>query len=216
VKKRTTSAFASIAARIETEVGSPAALLVTSALESDGTTMIAARLAEALVAEGYRVAVVDARETVEFEASASALSYGSEIAEPSRTFAEIALRDLGDRFGGSRRDVSALIARLRARYDYIVVDAPAFHRGAMPTLFADVCDALMVAVQKGRSATAEDRRINSYLEGSTKHTIGIVTTTKAAISNFAASAPHRPRFLVPLHDIVEDRAGRVSIIAGSL
>lgn len=220
MKKRGNAAFYSIAARVETEVGSPAALLITSALDSDGTTMIASRLAEALVGEGYRVAIVDAREDAAGEtllAKNSGVGYDGELAsDETRSYSEVALRDLGDRFAGSRRDVAALIARLRTRYDYVVVDAPAFNRGSMPTLFADVCDALLIAVQKGRGATAEDRRINAYLDGSAKHAIGIVSTTKAAIGNFAAAAQHRSRSLVPLHEITDERAARVSVVAGSL
>ena len=220
-KKRTNAAFYSVAARVETEVGSPAALLITSALDDDGTTMIASRLAEAFVAEGYRVAVVDAREDPGAEAAPAsgppAFTYKADGTSSSpRTYSEVALVDLGDRFAGSRRDVASLVARLRTRYDYVIVDAPAFNRGSMPTLFADVCDAMMIAVQKGRAAGSDDRRINAYLDASAKHAIGIVSTTKAAIANFAAASVHRSRSLVPLHEISDERAGRVSVVSGSL
>jgi Mrp family chromosome partitioning ATPase len=221
MKERTdTSAdsIASIAARVETEALSPAALLVTSARATDGTTMIASRLAEVLVGRGYQVVVVDAR------SESAAIIPGPKSAhldyrlgaEPEHIYDEVILRDLDDRFTGSRREIVALIARLRSRYDYVIVDAPSFNRGSMPTLFADVCNALLITVAQGRLATSDDRRINSFLDGSAKPAIGIVSTTKLAIRNFDAIAMHRSRSLVPLHEIVDERPGRVSVVAGSI
>jgi Mrp family chromosome partitioning ATPase len=208
--------FETIAARVETEVGVPATLLVTSALENDGTTMIASRLADALINSGYRVALIDAREDAP-SMNSSRVSHGGNVgADSSRTYASLALSDISDRFAGSRRDVAALVARLRARYDYVIVDAPSFTVGSLPTLFGDVCDALMIAVLKDRAATPEDRRINAYLDTSTKHTIGIVTATNTAIANFEAQSEFRSRAAVPLHEIADDRPVRVSVVTGSV
>jgi Mrp family chromosome partitioning ATPase len=210
----------SIAARVETELTSPAALLITSALAGDGTTMIAARIAETFIQEGYRVAVVDAREAGDAErvtnVDSSGAFVGDKSADRSGAYAEINLHDLRDAFAGSRRDVSALVARLRARYDYVIVNAPTFSTGSMPTLFADCCDALMICVLSGRPARAEDRRITTYLDTGGKPTIGIVSTTKAAIANFDAVAQRRTRSTVPLHDLTEERTARVPVITGAV
>jgi Mrp family chromosome partitioning ATPase len=214
-RKQPIPSFETIAARVETEVGVPATLLVTSALTNDGTTMIASRLADAFITSGYRVALIDAREDAP-SVSSSMMSKASNVSVDScRTYASLVLNDISDRFAGSRRDVAALVARLRARYDYVIVDAPSFTVGSLPTLFGDVCDALMIAVLKGRAATPEDRRINAHLDASTKHTIGIVTATKTAIANFEANSDFRARSAVPLHEVADDRPVRVSVVTGS-
>ena len=217
-KKRTNAAFYTVAARVETEVGSPAALLVTSALDSDGTMMVSANLAAAFVGEGYRVAVIDASDEPDERAPAKRPVFnGDELgSEVSYAFGEVALADLGDRFAGSRRDVTSLVERLRTRYDYVIVSAPAFNRGAIPTLFADACDALIVAVVKDRAATDDDKRVNAFLDGGTKPVVGIVTTTKASIDAFTRAAHDRPRTLIPANDLADERVGRVPVVLGSM
>jgi Mrp family chromosome partitioning ATPase len=219
-KKRTNAAFFSIAARVETELASPAVLLVTSALDTDGTMMVSANLAQALVVEGYRVAVVDGRkETDEPEALRRPL-FGHEKdvdgVQASRTYGEIALRDLGETFAGSRRDVVALVERLRARYDYVIVSAPSFNRGSMPTLFAHACDGMLITVVKDRLATADDQRINAFLDGGSKPVVGIVSTTKSAVDNFEQSAHQRPRLVLPANDIADERVARVPVVLGTV
>lgn len=218
-KKRTKAAFYSVAARVETEVGSPAALLVTSALDNDGAMMVAANLAEVLVAEGYRVAVIDASDEPGVERSPAKRPIFNDSdrgVEAAPMYGEVALRDLGDRFAGSRRDVTALTERLRARYDYVIVCAPAFNRGSIPTLFANACDALLVAVVRDRSACEDDRRMNAFLDGGAKPVVGIVTTTKSSIEAFAQNAVQRPRVNLPANDIIDERAGRVPVVLGSM
>lgn len=217
--KRTNAAYYSIAARVETELGSPAAILLTSALESDGTSMVASRLADALVAAGYRVAAIDVRQDVDrmSQPGKTVAHTDDTTAKAGRTYASLAIRDLGDSFAGSRRDVAALVSRLRVRYDYVIVDAPAFTNGALPTLFADVCDGVIVTVARGRSATSIDRDLNAFLDAATKHTIGIVATTRATIAEFEQIEAARPaRRSVPLAEVVDERSSRVSVVAGSV
>jgi len=203
-KKRTKkAAFYSIAARLETEVTSPAALLVTSALEIDGTMMVASQVADALVDEGYQVALIDAAQDTENERSNVARplifggSTGTSIETLPQTYTRIAIRDL-PRFAGSRRDIAQLVDRLRTNYDYVIVSAPSFNDGSLPMLFASVCDAMIVAVVINRQATEEDKALNGFLDTTPKPVVAVVSTSKAAIATFDFAAKYQRRSFQPV------------------
>jgi len=154
--------------RVEAELPKPAVILVTSAARGDGKSLVAHSLAESFLRAGHRSALVH-------------LTQGhSERPE----LPEIAsARDVPA--AGAVNRFEAMVSRMRADYDFTVVDGQPLIQdgGAVP--LAKLVDGILIVVRVGRPETAADEAMMRTLKRAGARVVGVVAAEAQAIADFA-------------------------------
>lgn len=167
--------FRVLRGRIENALAGPAIVTITSAQSGDGKSYTAFGLAEAFVAAGYSVAILDVNH-INPELAQNAVP--SHEADDLRRMVR---RSSGHRIDEislgserlpqllSRKRVGAIAARLRATYDFVFVDtAPATHSN-VASLFSAEADGTLVTARAGRPTGDNDRRLMEICEAPGLH-----------------------------------------------
>lgn len=188
-------------ARVESELSTPAVLVVTSAKRGDGKSLVAHGLAETFAEARYRVLLVDANAAnpeIPDLPKVTRLDGGfDDKAYPIRrleSYEALSLTDPRLASATPREAVEATTAWLRARYDVVIVDAAPVGASTLALLFAGCADATLLALRLGRRAGDEDAATIGALERINARVLGVVATTAAAARTFAKRErePARP------------------------
>jgi Mrp family chromosome partitioning ATPase len=188
--------FRFLRTRIEAEVQAPALLFVTSATDRDGACLTAFGLAESL-SRSHQRAVLVTTDPAAFPAADSSSEptplrrRASDTLEPVRsaqrgdgTFSVVSISP--ERLTTiSRSSVAALMKRLRAENEYVVVDAGDLPTNSFGQLLLPSADAALVTFRCGRSQQPADRTMLETLERCDAKLMGVVMTDEGAIQEFA-------------------------------
>jgi Mrp family chromosome partitioning ATPase len=189
-----TREFRFLRTRIESEVESPALIFVTSATARDGAGYTAFGLAESLSRSHQRTALITTDSTL-------CASSGTPETTPLRRRASDALDasrypQRGDGTFSlvcisperlttmSRNSVAALIKRLHAENDYVVIDAGDLPANSFALLLLPASDAVLVTFRSGRSQQPADRSMLDSLERSEAKMLGVVMTDATALEEY--------------------------------
>jgi Mrp family chromosome partitioning ATPase len=153
--------------RVESELGKPAVILVTSAAGGDGSNMTAHLLAGCFMESGHRTALVDL--TV------------SGARRHDVTMVELPHAD-GKAIGRER--LAAFVEEMRSSQDFTIVDAGTFLNSATAMALAWLVDGILLAVRVGRAPTDEDELMVQTIAHSRGRVIGVVATSQEAVATF--------------------------------
>jgi Mrp family chromosome partitioning ATPase len=181
VKRRTTTEgmtreFRYLRTRIESEVESPALVFVTSATERDGAGHTAFGLAESLSRSYQRTALITTDSTLR--------ATGGEGESGDGTFSLVCISP--ERLTTmSRNSTAALVKRLRAENDYVVIDGGNLPGNGFALLLLPAADAVLVTFRSGRAQQPADRAMLDTLERSEAKMLGVVMTDAGALEEYA-------------------------------
>jgi Mrp family chromosome partitioning ATPase len=183
VKRRTTTEgmtreFRYLRTRIESEVESPALVFVTSATERDGAGHTAFGLAESLSRSYQRTALI----TTDATLCASGGSPDGERGDGTLSLVCISPERLTTM---SRNSTAALLKRLRAENDYVVIDGGNLPGNGFALLLLPAADAVLVTFRSGRAQQPADRAMLDTLERSEAKMLGVVMTDAGALEEYA-------------------------------
>jgi Mrp family chromosome partitioning ATPase len=180
--------------RVESEIHSPAVLLVTSATDRDGAAVTAYGLAESLSKTHQRTALVTTAKAVvtspqllgpaaptQHRRASDRLDSGAAKSPGALSVVSISQERLATI---SRSNVSSLVEELRAGHDYVVVDGGDLPGNSFALLVASSADAVLVTFLAGRQQTPQDRAMLDTLERTESKILGVVMTEQDAIDHF--------------------------------
>ena len=188
--------FAALRARIESEVATPASILVTSARPGDGKTATAACLASNLATAGYRVLLVDASRSARLEhvvgprrllatKPEEVLEFVRSRAEGGEDVLNLTNSELAESL--STDVIRSIIPILKENYDYVLIDSAEYLTSTPALLFGSSVDGVLLTVRKGRSASAEDGELSKALDASRANVLGIVSVAAKAARDVCAA-----------------------------
>ena len=181
-------------ARIETKVATPGIIIVTSAAQGDGKSLVASGIAESFASAGYRVALVDASDA---SLTGRPESNDGRSREPSRAADVFRFAVADDQpslvklaFASETKQISkshlvSLVENLRGVYDFAVVDTTRLTGIAAAMLFAAIADGVLLTICEGRRADRGDRKTIAALEAVNATLLGVVSVRSSAIEAFA-------------------------------
>ncbi|TAM73592.1 tyrosine-protein kinase family protein [bacterium] len=173
---------------VEAAVAPPGLIVVSSALAGDGKTEVASGLARALAECGYTTALIDTN----WQHPGVAASLGIDEIAPVTQLERIAsgghngvvtnleaISIADRRFPAlvSADRMRALIADLRARYQYTIIDSAAIPVGMAGLQFARFADGVLLTVRLGRAPKPADKMTIETLDRVGAHVLGIVATS---------------------------------------
>ena len=155
---------------VEAELKSPAVVLVTSAHSGDGKSLTAHSLASSFVRTGHRVALISQSQGDPDGAGPARIDLPEEDGDP-------AWRDR----------LSALVKRLRADYDFTIVDPGTFLGSDAAMALGRLVDGILLAVRVGRAPSDEDELMVRAIDHCGGRIIGVVATDEEAVAEFGRS-----------------------------
>jgi len=178
--------------RVEAELDRPAVVMVTSALPGDGKSLTAHSLAVSFGRSGRRVALAGAAAGID--------QRGVTVVNLPPKEGRVAEHD----------GLVAFVDKLRAEYDYTIVDAGTFLRSNTAMALAPLVDGILLAVRVGRAPSDDDELLVRTIEHSRGRVLGVVATDTKAVEGFAreragerpAAAPTQPARRVETHAAV--------------
>jgi len=210
-------------ASIEATVSPPGVIVVSSALAGDGKTEVASGLARALAECGYVTALVDTN----WQNPGVAASLGMEAIPPVTQFDRIATSgqngvvknleviSIADRrFPAlvSADRMQSLIADLRARFQYTIVDSAAIPIGMAGLQFARFADGVLLAVRLGRAPKPADKMTLQTLDRVGARILGVIATGADETRKHGRATPDTE----PLTDgVAEEAAEPVRLTVGA-
>jgi Mrp family chromosome partitioning ATPase len=156
-----------LCSRVESEIGKPAVILVTSAVDGDGKSMTAHSLASCFVHFGHRAALVSLRPEGAVERGVTALA--------------LPLQD-GQPIGQDR--LATFVEELRSDHDFTIVDVGTFLSSGSAMVLARLVDGILLVVRAGRAPADEDKLMLRTIEHCGNRIIGVVMTSEAAVFDF--------------------------------
>ena len=190
----------------------PRSILVTSAIQGEGKTMTSVNLAIVLAAAGHRVVLVDGdlrrpmvARVFECDHPAGFTDLLSERASVSEVLVDSG--KFGDQLRlvltGRQRPPDLLevarirpaIEKLESAGDVIIIDAPALTEFADAITLARTVDAVIIAVQFGRSRRDRYREILELLRDREITPVGVVLTGHRRARSSLRSAPREPELV---------------------
>jgi succinoglycan biosynthesis transport protein ExoP len=179
-------------ARIETEVPAPGIIVVTSATDKDGKSIVATALAQSLASLGHRVLQVDADPTSAAIGQRSAprmsehpnydiMSYVTAGATGSPDL--LALTNSAISASCTPAAAQATFARFRENFDYTIVDAATVRRSATALTLAVAADRVLLSLRQGRAAKREDHELVAMLDATKASILGVVTVDPSTFAS---------------------------------
>jgi len=169
------SPFLMVRATIEAEVAAPGIIAVSSALDIDGKTGVAAGLIRSLAAAGYNTLAIDAGASTPHAISVdSAAALLAESARPLAAGCDFVSIAPAQARSASATAIAAFYASIRERYDYAVIDAAVVTAGGLA--FARNADGVVLALREGRAANDADRDAVALFARLNVRFLGVVAT----------------------------------------
>jgi Mrp family chromosome partitioning ATPase len=198
------SKFQLLRVRIESDVKTPSVIMVTSARRNDGKSLTAYGLAECLAKVGHRAVLVDtAARLTPFAAERTGVP-----AVPNFPILSLSSEESGPT--ASRDAIAAFVSRMRADYDYTIIDAAPLMTNSVAMLLAGAVDAVLLAVRHGRAPSEEDELMVQTLRHVKAKVLGVIASAADSIAEFekhrAGIDMVEPR-LVAVEPRVEDVPG---------
>jgi Mrp family chromosome partitioning ATPase len=106
----------------------------------------------------------------------------------------VSLVEIPNETGTSPECLTDYVERMRANYDFTVIDAAAYLENTTVLSLARLVDAIVVAVRIGRTATADDGSMVATLEEFGGNVLGVVATDADAIAMFERTRRDSPMF----------------------
>lgn len=184
--------FDLLRARVESTVGRPGVIVVTSAVHGDGKSSVCNGLAASLGSTGYRTLLVDAnvrRDAIIRSATKASIEEAllQSVCESVIPRLRIAtLTNPAFHREASLPSVAQALAEARTSYEYIVVDAGCALRSALAGHFVSSADAVLVAVRAGRRRLAEDIHLSESLDRLDAQFFGVVAIGSSIIGSASA------------------------------
>jgi Mrp family chromosome partitioning ATPase len=178
-------------------------VLVTSAEENDGKSLVAFGLAESFAKAGYRCVVLDANP------SRPQLKHGKPVGNVptdrvdvrgcavqnvQQGYSALILADQSDANFLSYPQIKAVVDQCRRDYEYVIVDCSEFGGSSLPGLLAKCVDGVLVSLRQGRRPTARDEQLVRIIEESGPPVLGVVLVPRSAMTAFAARSEARSSF----------------------
>jgi receptor protein-tyrosine kinase len=173
-------------ARIEAAVDGPTVLVVTSALPTDGSSLLASALAQSLIRAGHSVLLISSEANANARPGQNAgIQHLAPLRLPGGTNNEVAV--LGLAMSGSRdlyslESIRTALAEYRERFAFTVIDAPGALSSGSALSFARAADIVVVAFEDGRAAREADRELAKTLKVIGASVIGVVTLDPKTIA----------------------------------
>ena len=188
--------FAALRARIESEVATPASILVTSARSGDGKTATASCLAANLSTAGYRVLLVDASRSSRLDhvvgprrllatKPEEVLEFVRSRAEGGEDVLNLTNSELAESL--STDVIRTIMPLLKEAYDYVLIDSAEYLTSTPALLFGSIVDGVLITVRKGRTAVADDSELSKTLAASHVNVLGIVSVAPKAVRDIRAA-----------------------------
>jgi len=172
-----TAKYQLLRARIESDLASPAVILVTSALPGDGKSVTASGLADSLARVGRRVVLVD-------DGAASRAFGQSADASETAAFPIVSL-PLDARDPSAQSDtIGAFVRGLRKKFEFAIIDGAAFTRSSVPVVLAGLADGVLLTVRLGRAHSEDDLLMCRTLEPAKANVLGVVAVSSETIAAF--------------------------------
>jgi Mrp family chromosome partitioning ATPase len=183
-------------ARVENAMEKPFALIVSSALATDGKSVCAQGLAQSMAEADYRTLLIDIdhekpalRSAPRLKALPGANSEPEALEralfrDQKTGITALSLTDAILSAKASKESVAELIAALRPRFDAIVIEAARLASSSIGVLFASRCDGLILSVREGRSVRSEDRAVVELVEREGLNFFGVVTVGGQTIRDY--------------------------------
>ena len=199
--------FFVIRTTIEAELSTPGVLVVSSAVNNDGTTGVAAGVVRSLTAAGYATLAVDAAASVPGAVNMDeAGAHLAESARPLQAGCDILSIAPAQALSASGHAIKAFYESARSRYDYTIIDAAVIGTGGLA--FARAADGVVLALREGRAVDRADRDTVELFARLRVHFLGVVATrvdkNADATLSLADRLHARPRSVVT---IAEDMRG---------
>ena len=169
----------------------PRILMITSAVPAEGKTTVAANLALALADSGQRVVIVEA--DMRRPRATSYLGLIGDVGLTNVLVGRAELEDVLQPYGDgalmvlaagpaapnpaqllASGSMAALLEKLRASYDYVIVDAPPLLPVADSTGLAVLTDGALLVVRHGSTTTEQVRQARATLDRVGATTFGVV------------------------------------------
>lgn len=174
-------------ARIDSEVGRPMVILVTSAERNDGADLTAAAIAGAFAGTGVRTVLFNATSNVQRGWRSDA---HVNVSKPELLH--------------SREQLVDFVASLRSSYEITIIEAPSVMEDDTANALIAVADVALVSIRLGREAGDGDILLSRILERTEGCVLGIVTTDPNAIEEFEAVPPNQHWPLPQRVDVQDD------------
>jgi Mrp family chromosome partitioning ATPase len=188
--------FQLLRARVESSLKPPYAVVISSALISDGKTVCAQGLADAMAVAGYRTLLVDLDHedpSIDGLPQPKSLRHAANpddlerliVVDQKSGVAVLSLSNAALCQTGSREYVAAFLSLARTRFDAVIVDSARLAVSSIGSLFARESDAVILTTREGRPIRNEDRALIDVIERENLKFFGVVTIARRTINDFA-------------------------------
>ena len=104
----------------------------------------------------------------------------------------VSLMEIPNEEGASHERLSAFVEKMRANYDFTIIDAAAFVKSSAVMSLARLVDGILLAVRIGRAPTDDDESMVLMLEQVGGKIVGVVATDAGTIANFERARGESP------------------------
>lgn len=171
------SKFQLLRVRIESSVKTPSVIMVTSARTNDGKSLTAYGLAECLWKVGHRAVYVDTAP----RSTAPRIDRTGQSVVPSVPMLWLSSEESG--LTASRDAIAAFVNRMRADYDYTIIDAAPLMTNSVAMLLASAVDAVLLAVRHGRPPGEDDELMVQTLRHLKAKVLGVIASSGESIAD---------------------------------
>ncbi|MGZ3505047.1 MAG: tyrosine-protein kinase family protein [Vulcanimicrobiaceae bacterium] len=186
--KQLADQYQALRVTLESAIQNPSVIVVTSALEGDGSDEVACNLARAFAEGSYRTAIVDAARDV----TTLATHLGVNI-RPTDSFESIASSGVNGTITNlkaiaisskcmprvtTRHSIQALIADLKKNYDVVVIQTGPIPTDAAALQLSKVADGVLLSFRLGRRPARADKETQAMLERVSANVLGVVAIAK--------------------------------------
>jgi Mrp family chromosome partitioning ATPase len=180
---------------IEQSLSAPGVVAICSASHADGKSLTAFGLTATLAQAGHRSLLLDANLTNPALTTVreNGLRYeliGERVFNDPVTGVDVISFASAGPTGGrehtpSTKQLRVLLATLRARYDFIVVDTERIPASRTALQLAGLADGVILVCRAGRMPTGDDQYMVRALDNAHARVIGVVTATAGSIKQFS-------------------------------
>jgi len=209
--------FEILRSSVEQSSSPPAIIAVCSAAAADGKSLTAFGLTATLMQAGHRALLLDANLahpalTAVRETGLRYEMIGERVFSDPVTGVDVISFASAGATGGresmpSTKQLRVLLATLRNRYDFIVVDTERIPASRTALQLAGLSDGVILVCRAGRMPTDDDQYMVRALDNAHTRILGVVTATAASIKQFSTRIRLAPE---PKRVIRESSVGNTS------